>query len=61
MATRIKRNNIPNRIVTHPYGYTCKFCGVGGISHMESLLTKRKEQTWFHKRCFEKYVKECNA
>lgn len=61
MATRIKRNNIPNRIVTHPYGYACKFCGEPGTRYMESLLTQRKEQIWFHETCFKKYVKECNA
>ena len=62
MARKVKSKN-PNRIsycFTTPYGYACKFCGQGGTARMESVLTKRKEHIWFHKDCFEKYVKECN-
>ncbi len=57
--TAIKRNNIPNRIIIHPHDFACMFCGSPGVSHMESVLTKRREQIWFHKECFQKYVKEC--
>ena len=58
--TACKRNTLPNRTMHHPYGYQCMFCHEGGVSKMESVVTKRHTTLYFHKKCFEKYCKEMN-